>query len=31
MNMAFCDGSVRLIDYEVDGRVFLAYGGRDDE
>jgi prepilin-type processing-associated H-X9-DG protein len=31
MNMAFCDGSVRLIDYEVDGRVFVAYGGRDDE
>jgi len=30
-NMAFCDGSVRFIDYEVDGQVFLKYGGRDDE
>lgn len=30
-NMAFCDGSVRFIDYDVAGGVFLTYGGRDDE
>ena len=30
-NMAFCDGSVRFIDYGIDGQVFLKFGGRDDE
>jgi len=29
--MAFCDGSVRLIDFEIEGRVFLKMGGRNDE
>ncbi|MEN1678796.1 MAG: DUF1559 domain-containing protein [Planctomycetota bacterium] len=31
MNMAFCDGSVRSIEYEIDGEVFFKYGGRDDD
>jgi prepilin-type N-terminal cleavage/methylation domain-containing protein/prepilin-type processing-associated H-X9-DG protein len=31
LNMAFCDGSMRFIDYRIDGQVFLKFGGRDDE
>lgn len=31
MNMAFCDGSVQSIDYEVDNAVYYYYGGRDDD
>lgn len=31
LNMAFCDGSVKFIDFDIDPPVFLQYGGRDDE
>jgi prepilin-type processing-associated H-X9-DG protein len=31
INMAFCDGSIHLIDYEVEGKIWSRYGGRDDE
>lgn len=31
MNMAFCDGSVQSIQYDVDPNVFYFYGGRDDD
>ena len=31
LHMAFCDGSVHFIGYEVDDRVWFGYGGRDDE
>ena len=31
LNMAFCDGSGRAIDFEVDPAVFFKYGGRDDD
>ena len=31
LNVAFCDGSVHFIDYEVSGRVWYVLGGRDDE
>lgn len=30
-HMAFCDGAVRVIDYDIDGKVFLKMGGRNDE
>jgi prepilin-type N-terminal cleavage/methylation domain-containing protein/prepilin-type processing-associated H-X9-DG protein len=30
LNMAFCDGSVQTIAYDVDDAVWIAYGGRDD-
>jgi len=30
-HMAFCDGSVRFLDYEINGRVFLKMGGRNDD
>jgi prepilin-type N-terminal cleavage/methylation domain-containing protein/prepilin-type processing-associated H-X9-DG protein len=30
-NLAFCDGSVQTIDYEIDPTVFRWYGGRDDQ
>lgn len=30
-HMAFCDGSVRLVIYEVEPDVFYKYGGRDDD
>ena len=29
-NMAFCDGAVDLIGFDIDGAVWKAYGGRDD-
>jgi len=31
MNMAFCDGSVQSISYDVDGAVFFHYGGIGDD
>ena len=31
MNMAFCDGSVQSVNYDVDLAVFFRYGGRDDD
>jgi prepilin-type N-terminal cleavage/methylation domain-containing protein/prepilin-type processing-associated H-X9-DG protein len=31
INMAFCDGSVQSIAYDVDARVFFFYGGRADD
>ncbi len=31
LQMAFCDGSVRMISYRVDGEVWRLFGGRDDE
>jgi prepilin-type N-terminal cleavage/methylation domain-containing protein/prepilin-type processing-associated H-X9-DG protein len=31
MNMAFCDGSVQSIDYNVDPGVFFRYGGINDD
>jgi prepilin-type N-terminal cleavage/methylation domain-containing protein/prepilin-type processing-associated H-X9-DG protein len=31
MNMAFCDGSVQSIQYDIDPKVFYFYGGRDDD
>lgn len=30
-HMAFCDGSVRVIAYDVDSDVFYKYGGRDED
>jgi prepilin-type N-terminal cleavage/methylation domain-containing protein/prepilin-type processing-associated H-X9-DG protein len=30
MNMAFCDGSVRTVEYDIDPIVFALFGGRDD-
>jgi hypothetical protein len=30
MNMAFADGSVQTISYDIEQDVFGAYGGRDD-
>lgn len=30
-NLAFCDGSVQQISYEIDTEVWRRYGGRDDE
>jgi prepilin-type N-terminal cleavage/methylation domain-containing protein/prepilin-type processing-associated H-X9-DG protein len=30
-NMAFCDGSVQGIGYDVDDQVWINFGGRDDE
>ncbi len=30
-NMAFCDGAVRLIQYNIDPEVFALCGGRDDQ
>jgi prepilin-type processing-associated H-X9-DG protein len=31
LHMAFCDGSVRLINYEIDRYVWVKFGGRNDE
>ena len=31
LNMAFSDGSVHWVDFEIDGKVWSRYGGRDDE
>ncbi|MEX2091689.1 MAG: DUF1559 domain-containing protein [Pirellulales bacterium] len=31
LHIAFCDGSVQFIDYNVDGRVWYTFGGRNDE
>ncbi|TWT78491.1 hypothetical protein Pla123a_12830 [Posidoniimonas polymericola] len=31
MNMAFCDGSIRSVEYGVDEEVFYKFGGRDDD
>lgn len=31
MNMAFCDGSVRAIEYDVDEDIYFRYGGREDD
>ncbi|QDT68981.1 hypothetical protein MalM25_19070 [Planctomycetes bacterium MalM25] len=31
MNMAFCDGSVHSISYDVDEDVYFFYGGRNDD
>jgi hypothetical protein len=31
LNMAFCDGSGRAIDFEVDPAVFFKFGGREDD
>jgi len=31
MNMAFCDGSVQSIAYDVDQDVYFFYGGRNDD
>ena len=31
MNMAFCDGSVRGIQYDIDEEVYFRFGGRDDD
>ena len=30
-HLAFCDGSVRFLEYEVDGQVWRKLGGRNDE
>ena len=31
LHIAHCDGSVHFVDYAVSGRVWFAWGGRDDE
>jgi len=31
LHVAYCDGSVHFIDYDVRGRVWYALGGRDDQ
>jgi prepilin-type N-terminal cleavage/methylation domain-containing protein len=31
LHVAYCDGSVHFIDYDVSGRVWYALGGRDDQ
>ncbi len=31
LHVAYCDGSVHFIEYDVSGRVWFALGGRDDE
>ncbi len=31
MNMAFCDGSVQSVAYNIDEEVYYKYGGRDDD
>lgn len=31
INMAFCDGSVQSISYDVDPKTMALYGGRDDQ
>jgi prepilin-type N-terminal cleavage/methylation domain-containing protein len=31
LHMAYCDGSVHYIDYDIDGKVWFVLGGRDDE
>ena len=31
MNMAFCDGSVQTISYDVEPQVYFFYGGRNDD
>jgi prepilin-type processing-associated H-X9-DG protein len=30
LNMAFCDGSVRHVSFDIDAGVWSLYGGRDD-
>jgi prepilin-type processing-associated H-X9-DG protein len=30
LNMAFCDGAVQLVSFDVDDAVWKACGGRDD-
>ena len=30
LNMAFCDGSVQVVAYDVDDMVWIRYGGRND-
>ncbi|MGD9633744.1 MAG: DUF1559 domain-containing protein [Pirellulales bacterium] len=30
LHVALCDGSVHLVDFEIDGRVWYGMGGRDD-
>ena len=31
MNFALCDGSVQAISYDIEGRVYFFYGGRNDD
>ncbi|MGD9634653.1 MAG: DUF1559 domain-containing protein [Pirellulales bacterium] len=31
LHMAFCDASVRLVEYDIDDRVWTNFGGRSDE
>ena len=31
LHMAFCDGSVHFIEYDVDGRIWYRLGGRNDD
>jgi hypothetical protein len=31
LHMAYCDASVRLVEYDIDERVWTNFGGRDDE
>jgi hypothetical protein len=31
LHMALCDGSVRMVEYEVDDPVWVALGARNDE
>ena len=31
MNMAFCDGSVQSVTYDIEPQVYFFYGGRNDD
>ena len=31
LNMAYCDGSVQFVSYDIDGIVWKGCGGRDDQ